>query len=589
MKKLLFTLFTVLLISSNIYSQPIQPYGYPDVMNKINILKYDLNGFKPFTINLDSFPVYTGFPKHISGTTFEGSIYCNMDNDPAMEIVVNIAYTVQAFKLDGSSVPGWPKTVSSYGLEGAPAFGDIDGDGFGEIVVTNHGLTSGGFIYAYKRDGTLCTGFPINHGYSARTPVLADVNNDGKMEIIVNKRAATSQVYIYKGDGTVLAGWPKNLNSVPASSSAVGDIDGDNIPEIISESYNSIFAWKPTGDSIPGFPYTMLSGDVNSYSSPVLADVNGDGFREIIFGTHNLSGGGAVYVLKNNGTLQSGWPKTVSSWIYGPPAVGYIDNDAFLDIAVGDQVLSSNPADFVNAWDRNGVPLTGFPIGPFNAINCQISIGDIDGDNFSELVFDDNTYSTVTGFGQYLAYNHDGTPVTGWPINTVGTTFFTTPCFTDMNRDGILDMVGSGIEGTAPSQFVNEYLWNTGIAYHYSKFYNPMWQYNARHNGVFGDIPPVVGVQEHNKNIPDKFELMQNYPNPFNPSTNIKYQIIKNSFVTLKVYNILGKEAATLVSGFKKAGEYEVRFDAGKLSSGIYFYRINAGDFSDTKIMTIIK
>jgi len=587
MKKLLFILTAVLFISTIIYSQPLQPYGFPDAMNKINILKYDVNGFKSFTYNLDSFPGFPGFPKHITGTTFEGSIFCNMDSDPEMEIVVNIAYTVQAFKLDGSSVPGWPKTVSSYALEGAPAFGDIDGDGYGEIVVTNHGLVSGGFIYAYKRDGTLCTGFPINHGYSSRTPVLADVNNDGKMEIIVNLRNPAKE-YIYKGDGTVLTGWPKTLNSVPGSSAAVGDIDGDNIPEIIAESYYSVYAWKPNGDSIPGFPFSMPGGYVNSYSSPVLADINGDGYREIIFGTHLSGGGGNLYVLKRDGTVMTGWPKNTSQWIYGPPSIGYIDNDNYLDITVGDQIGGAN-SDYVYAWDRNGNPLTGFPVGPVNAVNCQVVLADIDGDNLTELVFDDNTYSTLTGFGQYLAYNHDGTPVSGWPIITTGTTFFTTPCFTDMNRDGILDMVGSGIEGTAPNQFVNEYLWNTGIAYHYSKIYNPMWQYNARHNGVFGDIPPILGIQNSGNDVPDKFELMQNYPNPFNPTTNIKYRVSNNSFVTLRVYNILGKEVTTLVNGFKKAGTYDVKFDAGKLSSGIYFYRINAGDFSDTKIMTLIK
>ncbi len=589
MKKLYYIFLVLFIISSVSNSQPLQPYGIPDMMNCINVMQYDINGPKPVSINLDSFPVYPNFPKHISGTTFEGSIFCNMDSDPDLEIVINIAYTVQAFNIDGSSVTGWPKTVSSYVLEGAPAFGDIDGDGYGEIVVTNHGLTSGGYIYAFKRDGTSCPGFPINHGYSSRTPVLADVNGDGKMEIIVNKRTyPTGSVYIYKNDGTILTGWPKNIGHVPASSAAVGDIDNDNVPEIIMESYNGLYAWKVNGDSIPGFPFMMPNGDVNSYSSPVLADVNGDGYREIIFGTHALSGGGFVYVLKRNGTVQSGWPTTVSSWIYGPPSVGYIDSDNYLDITVGDQIMSMNPSDYVYAWDRNGNSLTGFPIGPFNAVNCQIVLADIDGDNQTELVFDDNTYSTSTGLGQYLAYNNDGTPVAGWPLNTTGTTFFTTPCFTDMNRNGILDMIGTGIEGTSPSQYTNVYLWNTGQPYNYTKIYNPMWQYNTRHNGVFGDIP-IVGIPETNKNIPDKFELFQNYPNPFNPVTNIKYMISNNGYVNLKVYDILGKEIKTLVKEYKKAGAYEVSFSAQNLPSGIYFYRLNVGDFSDTKIMTLIK
>lgn len=590
MKKLVYIFFVLFIISNYLSSQPIQPYGIPDVMNKISIAQSDLNGQKTLTYNLDSFPVFAGFPKHISGSTFEGYIFCNMDDDPEAEIVINIGYTVQAFNMDGSPVAGWPKTVSSYALEGSPAFGDIDGDGFGEIVVTNHGLTSGGYIYAYKRDGTAVSGFPINHGYSTRTPVLADVNNDGKMEIIVNKRTyPTGQVYIYKYDGTILSGWPKTIGSVPASSAAVGDIDGDNVPEIIMEAYYGLYAWKISGDSIQGFPFMMPNSDVNSYSSPVLADINGDGFREIVFGTHVSGGGGYVYVIKKDGTVQTGWPKSVSNWIYGPPAVGYIDADNNLDIAVGDQVMSATPVDMVNAWDKNGNPLPGFPIGPFNAINCQIVLADIDGDNLTELIFDDNTYSSSTGLGQYLAYNHNGTPVSGWPLQTLGTTFFTTPCFTDINRDGILDMIGTGIEGTSPNQFTNVYLWNTGQPYHYSKNYIPMWQFNPRHNGVYGDIPPIVGIQETTKNLPEKCELMQNYPNPFNPVTNIKYSIVKNSFVTLKVYDVLGKEITTLINEYRKAGTYEIRFDGSKLSSGLYFYRINSGDFSETKIMTLIK
>jgi hypothetical protein len=590
MKKLFYIISVLFFISINSYSQPLQPYGLPDVMNKISFLQYDLKGSKKITLNLDSIPVFPGFPKNISGSTFEGSIFCNMDNDPEMEIVINIGYTVQAFNLDGTSVTGWPKTVSSYAAEGAPAFGDIDGDGYGEIIVTNHGLTSGGYIYAYKRDGTVCTGFPINHGYSTRTPVLADVNNDGKMELIINKRTyPTGQVYIYKGDGTILTGWPKNIGHVPASSAAVGDIDGDNIPEIIAESYNALYAWKPSGDSIPGFPFAMPNGDVNSYSSPVLADINGDTYKEIIFGAHNsTTGSGSVYVIKKDGTVLTGWPKTVSNWIYGPPAVGYIDNDNFLDVAVGDQVISASPIDYVNAWDRNGNPLTGFPIGPFNAINCQISLADIDGDNQTELVFDDNTYETGTGLGQYLAYNNNGTPVSGWPLKTLGTTFFTTPCFTDVNRNGTLDMIGTGIEGSSPNQFTNVYIWNTGQTYHYDKIYIPMWQYNARHNGVYGDIP-IVGISNSSNNIPDKYALMQNYPNPFNPTTNIKYQIANNSYVSLKIYDVLGKEVASLVNEFKNAGTYELTFNAGKLSSGIYFYKIIAGDYSETKIMTVVK
>ena len=89
--------------------------------------------------------------------------------------------------------------------------------------------------------------------------------------------------------------------------------------------------------------------------------------------------------------------------------------------------------------------------------------------------------------------------------------------------------------------------------------------------------------------LPEKFELHQNYPNPFNPTTIIKFQISELSFVTLKVYDVLGSEIATLVNEEKSVGGYEVEFDATTLPSGIYFYRLQAGDFIETKKMVLMK
>jgi len=89
--------------------------------------------------------------------------------------------------------------------------------------------------------------------------------------------------------------------------------------------------------------------------------------------------------------------------------------------------------------------------------------------------------------------------------------------------------------------------------------------------------------------IPKEFSLEQNYPNPFNPSTNIGFQIASFGFVTLKVYDILGNEIATLVNEEKPAGEYEVEFDGSELTSGIYFYKLISGNYVETKKMIIIK
>jgi len=101
---------------------------------------------------------------------------------------------------------------------------------------------------------------------------------------------------------------------------------------------------------------------------------------------------------------------------------------------------------------------------------------------------------------------------------------------------------------------------------------------------------PTLTVDVEDVNLsPADFNLSQNYPNPFNPSTTLKYQIRELSFVTLKVYDILGNEIKSLVNGEKTAGIYELEFNAANLSSGVYFYQLKAGDYLETKKMLLIK
>jgi len=98
-----------------------------------------------------------------------------------------------------------------------------------------------------------------------------------------------------------------------------------------------------------------------------------------------------------------------------------------------------------------------------------------------------------------------------------------------------------------------------------------------------------LSVEQMNSLVPEKFELAQNYPNPFNPVTTIQYSIPDRSNVTLKVYDVLGRELATLVNEEKDRGIYSINFDASALASGMYLYRLQAGSFIETKKMILIK
>jgi len=107
--------------------------------------------------------------------------------------------------------------------------------------------------------------------------------------------------------------------------------------------------------------------------------------------------------------------------------------------------------------------------------------------------------------------------------------------------------------------------------------------------GVFYGDSTVLHIEVFDNKSISNFSLSQNYPNPFNPITTIKYNLPGISFVTLKVYDVLGNEIASLVNEQKPAGSYEVEFDGTNLTSGIYFYQLRAGKYVETKKMVLLK
>jgi hypothetical protein len=103
----------------------------------------------------------------------------------------------------------------------------------------------------------------------------------------------------------------------------------------------------------------------------------------------------------------------------------------------------------------------------------------------------------------------------------------------------------------------------------------------------YGSVPASVSAKD--KRTPTSFVLSQNYPNPFNPSTNISFSIPSRSFVTLKIYDMLGREVTTIVSEEMSAGSYSRQWNATDIPSGVYFYRLQAGNFNQTKKLILLK
>ncbi len=153
------------------------------------------------------------------------------------------------------------------------------------------------------------------------------------------------------------------------------------------------------------------------------------------------------------------------------------------------------------------------------------------------------------------------------------------------------DTVGVPIEGTTFYRYVEKF----GYIAFYRGYGSPLQggpyakeMVGAVIDGVtYGSI--LLDINKISNEIPSKFKLEQNYPNPFNPSTIIRFSITKSSFVNLKVYNQLGKEISILVNEKKSRGSYQFVFNSANLSSGTYYYTLQAEDFIETKRMILVK
>lgn len=648
----------------------------PDLDGKINSTELAFTDMDKMDAPT-AFTVYTGFPLQGAYTVIApktGATYCNMDGDSDMEIIFGAGETLYAVNLDGSAVTGWPITFSQY-LEAVwtCSVGDIDNDNVDEIVAGIGGPLAG-WLYAFEKDGTTVTGFPVDAGKYPMGPVLSDLNNDGDMEILMGTR--TGQLIVYQGDGTMFPGWPQQMDRYIAASVSVGDIDNNGSPNVVAESRNLLYAWEPNGTLVSGFPYAILdsANGSNSYSSPLLVDLTGDGKLEIVFGSHQSTGdGGVIYALDYTGTSLPGWPQTVTNWIYGAPIAADIDGDNELEILIGEYGSSGTPAFYIYAYNVDGSTCTNFPLGPFFGIANQLVIADLDADGDYEIIFDENVQ--VGDYGHYSAIHLDGTAVTDWPVDVLANSSFQQPLFGDLNNDGTLDMVGGSFSFNVVTKEVYNYAWNTGLPYDPTKIVNPMYQFGPTRNGVFidpttipveltsftakasGDVVSLewstatetnnsgfdieklvgtewqqigfvegagttteaknynfveTGVQSGNHSYRLKqidhdgsfeysaivevfvtpaasYNLSQNYPNPFNPSTTIAFTIVKPAKVQVAVYNTIGKKVAVLTNKYYEAGSHSLRFDASELPSGIYFYRLQADNFVETKKMLLLK
>jgi hypothetical protein len=169
-----------------------------------------------------------------------------------------------------------------------------------------------------------------------------------------------------------------------------------------------------------------------------------------------------------------------------------------------------------------------------------------------------------------------------FPVDSIGRI----PLGIKTAKDGWITFKASDIEQMPAERYI--YLVDTVAGINQDLKLNPQYRFFLKSGEYENRFSLVFSLTVLN-NIPTEFSLLQNYPNPFNPQTTIKYLIPQKCFVSITVYDILGKEVSKLVNEEKLSGSYEVQFNGSKLSSGVYFYRLHAGNFFKTKKLMLLK
>jgi hypothetical protein len=309
-----------------------------------------------------------GIPDGVFGTPALG----DLNNNGKLEIVV-AGFDENIYVLDaqGNNLPGWPFWMQD-NTWGSPALGDMDGDGHLDIIVgsyANKHATSCpdyacGRVFVLNYQGQPVTGWPrIVDSHLDSSPLVFDLDNDGKLEIVVGSGQNSSlpsrfnKVYAFEANGSFMNGWPVQTGGFVFSSPAAADIDKDGDYEVfVGAADGKLYGWSHTGQSLPGWPVTPLNQNgtpqpITTASSPTIVDADGDGQLDIF-----IAYGWDIVGFKKSGT-PLGDSYRFKTWysLGATPAWGDIDNDGLLEVTIANAHYSDVDAGFgrINVWDLN--------------------------------------------------------------------------------------------------------------------------------------------------------------------------------------------------------------------------------------------
>jgi hypothetical protein len=484
---------------------------------------------------------------------------------------------------------------------------DFDGDGHRDIAASG---VSYGSAVALALNRPAIFDYPVDYPTGTAPTSIASADFDGDNDkdiVVVNNGSGTFSIRLNNGNGTFAPAVSYSAGVSPYAVS-VGDFDNDSdVDLVVTQNVISFFPLKVFWNNGAGaFPSGTVIDGVTLFADAVYvsnADVDADGDQDIVSG--NL--GVPNWIVRNNGNqtftasnLGSGWPNYYALLAdvdgdgdkdYVGPMGNYFSvrknngNGTFMPevfTEIGYQQWSLTLADFDGDTDLDiatALNSTGWGIRMLNSGNgtfsspdtfahgggnqTKVISGDFDGDGDKDLAYASYSASNVT----IMTNNGSGS--------------FSVP---------VAYAAGSGPRAITAQDFDGDGDLDLAIANETSNDVSILFNRTVS-----------VGVSEEHNNMPQTFQLWQNYPNPFNPSTTIRFEVggsgeggsgfkVQGSrLVTLKVYDVLGREVATMVNEKLQPGTYEVKWDASHQASGLYFYRLVANEVVLTKKMLLLR
>jgi hypothetical protein len=444
------------------------------------------------------------------------------------------------------------------------AIADLDGDGRPDIVITD---TVGTISVFRNTSANNVTSFAprvdLSAGDYTNLITTGDFDGDGRTDIAVTN-TVTNTVSVFQNTSTIGAiTFAARIDLATDGSPvgiAVGDLDGDGKPDIVVANAYS--------DTISVFRNTSTKG-VMSFATKIDFAA---GRTPCIIAMGDLDGDGRPDLAVSNADTN------VVSVFRNTSAIGSISFASMVDFGAGGPSLQVAIADM----NGDGKPdlIAGNHNDTLRVLQNASTIGNVSFTPAVDVQMDNNTYPFLIGTGDLngdgrpdvVVTNHNGNDLIVFSNTSAGGAISLAPRV-DLAVGGatwgvaIGDLDGDGIPDIVAPIYSN----NTVL--------------------ILRNTIPVSpnGMERIQTEIPTVFSLAQNYPNPFNPTTVINYQLPENAHVTLRVFDVVGREVETLINENQSAGYKSVTFDATSLPSGTYLYRLEAGAFHDTKKLLLLR